>query len=105
MLKKKILFVITKSNWGGAQKYVFDLATNLPKEEFEPVVACGGGGMLAKRLRAEKIRVVEVPSLERDISFIKEIRAFFFLWKLFQKEKPDVVHLNSSKAAALGALA
>jgi hypothetical protein len=22
----KILFVITKSNWGGAQRYVFDMA-------------------------------------------------------------------------------
>ena len=61
--------------------------------------------MLVERLRAENIRVVEVPSLERDISFIKEIRAFFSLRKLFRDEKPDAVHLNSSKAAALGALA
>jgi len=105
MPRKKILYVITKSNWGGAQRYVFDLATHLPKGTFEPVVACGGGGMLVERLRAENIRVVEVPSLERDISFIKEIRAFFSLRKLFRDEKPDAVHLNSSKAAALGALA
>ena len=26
---KKILYFITKSNWGGTQKYVYDLATNL----------------------------------------------------------------------------
>ena len=104
MPKKKILFVITKSNWGGAQRYVYDLATSLPKE-FEPVVACGGGGVLVERLRAENIRVVEVPSFQRDISLLKEILAFFFLWKLSRDEKPDVVHLNSSKAAALGALA
>jgi len=103
--RKKVLFVITKSNWGGAQRYVYDLTTSLPKEEFEPVVACGGGGWLVERLRTEKIRVVEVPSLERDISLLKEIRAFFFLRKLFRSEKPDAVHLNSSKAAALGALA
>ncbi len=25
--RKKILYVITKSNWGGAQRYVYDLAT------------------------------------------------------------------------------
>ena len=102
MPRKKILFVITKSNWGGAQRYVYDLATNLPRE-FEPVVACGGGGMLVERLRAKGIRMLEVPGFQRDISLLKEIRAFFFLWKLFRKEKPDVVHLNSSKATALGA--
>ena len=32
---RKILFVITKSNWGGAQRYIYDLATNLPKENLE----------------------------------------------------------------------
>ena len=44
---KKILFIITKSVWGGAQKYVFDLTTNLPKDSFEPVIAGGGKGIMA----------------------------------------------------------
>ena len=26
--KTKVLFLITKSNWGGAQRYVYDIATN-----------------------------------------------------------------------------
>ena len=38
--RTKILFVITKSVWGGAQRYVFDLATNLPKDQFDVAVAC-----------------------------------------------------------------
>ena len=33
--KRKILYVITKGNWGGAQRYVFDLAAHLPKDRFE----------------------------------------------------------------------
>jgi len=32
--RKKILYIITKSAWGGAGKYVYDLAANLPKNEF-----------------------------------------------------------------------
>ena len=44
MAKKKVTYVITKSNWGGAQRYVFDLATNLNREEFEVSVALGGTG-------------------------------------------------------------
>src|SRR3989338_8058258 len=39
--KKKVLFLITKATWGGAQKYVYDLATHLPKDKFEPIVAFG----------------------------------------------------------------
>ena len=35
---KKVLFLITKATWGGAQRYVYDLATHLP-QDFEPVVA------------------------------------------------------------------
>src|SRR3989344_5655297 len=53
--KKKILFVITKSNWGGAQRYVYDLATSLPKEEFEVVVTFGQKGQLAEKL--EKVGI------------------------------------------------
>ena len=39
LARKKILFIITKSNWGGAQRYVYDLATSLPKEKYEVAVA------------------------------------------------------------------
>jgi glycosyltransferase involved in cell wall biosynthesis len=102
--KKKIIFVITKSNWGGAQHYVFDLALALHKEGLDIVVATGGQKILYQKLKSEGVKVVEIPGMERDFSLSKEIKAFHFLYKLFRKEKPDVIHLNSSKAG-LGALA
>ncbi|MDD5152859.1 MAG: glycosyltransferase family 4 protein [Candidatus Pacebacteria bacterium] len=103
--KTKILFVITKSNWGGAQKYVYDLATGLPKNRFEAVVALGGEGLLFQKLQDARIRTVSAPSLLRDIKIFQDIKSLFFLWRLFRAEHPDVVHLNSSKAGAIGALA
>lgn len=102
---KKVLFVITKSNWGGAQRYVYDLATHLPKDGFEPVVALGGSGMLAEKLHAAGIRVIPIPGLERDLSLPKEFRAFSEIRKIIRTERPAIVHLNSSKAGALGVLA
>ena len=105
MKKKKVLFVITKSNWGGAQRYVYDLATHLPKDKFNAAVALGGNGRLAQKLQEAGTMLYHRTSLERDISVGKDIRSFFELYRLFKKEKPDVVHLNSSKAAGLGALA
>lgn len=108
--RTKILFVITKSNFGGAQRYVFDLATNLPRSTYQVAVACGPDatgktGRLSYLLNEKEIPTIEVPALTRDINIIDDIRAFFALTGLLLEEKPDIVHLNSSKAAGLGALA
>jgi glycosyltransferase involved in cell wall biosynthesis len=105
LTKKKILFVITKSNWGGAQRYVYDLATNINKEQFVVSVAFGQSGQLAERLRTTGITTHPIYSLHRDVSLSTDIKSFFELLRLFRTEKPDVVHLNSSKAAGIGALA
>jgi glycosyltransferase involved in cell wall biosynthesis len=111
-MKKKILFLITKSNFGGAQRYVYELATSLPKERFTAVVAFGGTGKqgalvgtLNDMLEHASIRTVPIRYLARDINIIVEFRAFFEILALIKKEKPDILHINSSKAGGLGALA
>lgn len=103
---KKILYCITKGNWGGAQRYVYDLSTHLPPG-FEAVVACGAndGSALIQNLIPKGIRTIELSSSQRDISIIKEIKLFFELYKIIKKEKPDILHLNSSKIGGVGALA
>lgn len=110
--RKKVLFVITKSYWGGAQRYVYDLATSLPEDEFEPVVLFGGtgapdapAGMLAAKLAEKGIRSVFVGEFARDISFLREWKVLARLVTIFRAEQPAVVHLNSSKAAGIGAVA
>lgn len=102
--KQKILFVITKSNLGGAQRYVLELATKLPREHFEVVVAFGGNGLLKTKLEEAHIRTHTIKSFERDINIRKELQSVRELYQLIQQEKPDVVHLNSSKAGGSGAL-
>lgn len=105
--KTKILYVITKGNLGGAQRYVFDLTTGLPQEQFEVVVAIGtkDGDALKERLTGVGIRTIPLTTLGRDISVLKDIRAFIDLWRILKSERPDVLHLNSPKAAGIGALA
>ncbi len=103
--KKKILFVITKSNWGGAQRYVYDIATNLSKEQFEVTVALGGDGELQQRLQTEGIPVIHLESMQRNLSVGADMSGFLSLYKAIRSYAPDVVHLNSSKAGGLGALA
>ena len=103
--KTKVLFVITKSNFGGAQKYVYDLATSIPKDKFDITVALGGSGLLIQKLNEKGIRVLPIPSLARDVNTANDLSAFFELLSIFRNERPDVVHLNSAKAGGVGALA
>lgn len=103
--RKKILFIITKSNFGGAQRYVYDIATNLPPSAYEVVVACGGNGVLVEKLREAGIRVHSVEHFERDIHISKEWKALGEVRALIRRERPDIVHINSSKAGILGTVA
>lgn len=104
--KKKILLVITKAEpMGGAQKHVYDLATHLSKTDFDIVVACGYGHTLKDKLRDAGVRVVELVNSERDINTSKDWATFKELRKLIREEKPDVLHLHSSKIGGLGGLA
>ncbi len=103
--RTKILYVVTKGVWGGAQKYVYSLATNLPKDRFDILVVCGQGGTLKQKLESEGIRVIEIGSLKRDISLFSEIKSFLQLFNIINRENPDVLHLNSPKASGLGGLA
>lgn len=102
--RKKVLYLITKSNWGGAQRYVYDLATTLDRSRFEPVVALGGDGILKEMLEHAHVRTITITSLERDISLKKELAFTKELYSILRNEKPDVFHVNSSKAGAVGTL-
>ncbi|MFA6339178.1 MAG: glycosyltransferase family 4 protein [Candidatus Paceibacterota bacterium] len=103
--KIKVLYIITKGNFGGAQRYVFDLATSLPKDQFDVSVAFGEGEALNKKLKEQNIRTIKIQSLFRNVNIFKDIKVFFELLKILKQEKPDVIHLNSSKIGGLGALA
>lgn len=103
-LKKKVLYIITKSNWGGAQRHVFDLATNLPKEEYDIVVAAGGSGSLLKKLEEVGVKTIPIPKLERDPDIIKDFSSIKLIFNIIRTERPDILHLHSTKVGGIGAL-
>ncbi|KKW35521.1 MAG: Second mannosyl transferase [Candidatus Giovannonibacteria bacterium GW2011_GWA2_53_7] len=107
----KILYLITKSNFGDAQRYVFDLATGAKAQGHDIVVAYGvspqegSEGILGEKLREAGVRTLSLPTLARDVNTWKDLRSFFAVLELLREEKPDILHLNSSKVGGLGALA
>ncbi len=104
-MKKKIAFVVTRSAWGGAQRYVFELAKNMDPSEWDVVVITSGSGQLIEQLKAEGIKVRIVEDLQRDIAIVKEFRSLIQLIRILQDERPNIVHLNSSKIGFTGAIA
>lgn len=99
-MQKKILHIITKSVLGGAGKYVYDLATHLP-DGYSAVVAAGGNGVLFELLTQKTIPVRHIKHFRREIGFVSDVAAFFELLALFWRERPDIIHVNSSKAGGI----
>lgn len=97
----KILYIVTQSHWGGAQRYVFDLAKNFSREN-DITVACGGNGLLIDKLKSVGVKVEVFSNLIRKINPVKDFFCFWQLYNFIKKNKFDLVHTNSSKAEILG---
>lgn len=104
---KKILYLVTQAETGGAQKYVLDLASNLGKSQFEAIVAAGGKATdpLFLNLQKNQIKYFRLKYVIRAINPVFDFLGFWEIFNLIKKEKPDVVHLNSSKVEILGSIA
>lgn len=105
MKRINVLILITKSNWGGAQRHVFDLASMLPRDTYDVEVMAGGNGPLISRLIEAGVKADGNLPIGRDINLLQDIAAFFKLIGAIRSRNPDVLHLHSSKIGVLGALA
>jgi len=105
---KKILYLITLAEWGGAQKYILDLASFFKAQKnYQVAVALGGkpNDELIKRLKALNIQTYYIAHLQRSVNFYHDFLAWWQIRSIYRKFQPTIVHLNSSKAGALGAMA
>jgi glycosyltransferase involved in cell wall biosynthesis len=101
---KKLLLVITKSNFGGAQRYIYELAVGLTERGYIVAVAAGGNGSLCNLLKEAGITTYHIEGAKRDLSFKGELTTLQSLNAILKSFKPDIVHLNSSKMGVLGSL-
>ncbi|MEG8988774.1 glycosyltransferase [Ignavibacteria bacterium 4148-Me] len=92
----KVLLVITKSEIGGAQVFVLNLAKSLKKLGVDVHVAAGEGNFLFNELTKYDIPHFYLNSLKRDISIFNALYFIFDLYKLLKKNDFDIIHLNST---------
>ena len=105
---KKILYLVTQTKWGGAQKYVLELAEYFSQNN-EVHVAFGEINEQNQEFLAQcqtiGVKTIAIKSLVRNIQPSKEINAVLELKNLLNSENYHLAHLNSSKAGLIGSIA
>ena len=103
--RPKILYLVTSSEWGGAERYVLVLAT-AALASYDVLVAAGPSKTqeLFSALPPE-IRTFTIPGLKSAITPLRDLKTVAVLRRLIDREEIDLVHCNSSKAGLLGVLA
>ncbi len=102
-MRRKVVQIITKLELGGAQEHVLFILRHLDRSLYEPVLITGTEGPLVDEARQIKdAKVYFLRDLVRDISPAKDLGALVRMALLLRKERPALVHTNSSKAGILG---
>ncbi len=99
----KVAHVITRLELGGAQQNTLYCCANHDRKKYEVILISGMGGYLDKE--AEKIadcKTYFLPELKHPISPWWDLRAYFKIVSILEKERVDLVHTHSSKAGILG---
>ena len=108
-VKKRILHIITRSDWAGGQKVLYTIVYGLKKnfsDQFEVEVAAGKeNGMLFEELDKISVKYHVVENLAREINPVKDLKAYFEIKRLIKQGNYDIVHAHSSKAGFLARIA
>lgn len=105
----KVLLIIARMNIGGPAVHVALLASSLPQRGYEIVLVKGrvgpGEAEMSDLVPLDRVRLVDVPELGREISAWGDVLAFLKLWRLIRRERPTIVDTHTAKAGTLGRLA
>lgn len=92
----KILLIITKSEFGGAQRFVHDMASYLHSQNHHVVIGYGEPGFLATTLEGKGLETHHFKNLKRSFNPVKTLLFLQELRSFVRENHFDVVHCNSS---------
>jgi glycosyltransferase involved in cell wall biosynthesis len=104
----KIVRVIARLNVGGPAKHVVWLTQGLPAPEWDTLLVAGtvppGEDDMAYFADRMGVAPLFVPEMSREVS-VKDLLTIWKLYKLFRRERPDIVHTHTAKAGTVGRVA
>lgn len=89
---------------GGVFTYIVDLANELVNE-FDMYIAYAVRNQTPSDFTEyfdKRIHLIEVKNFQRSINLINDWNAYFEIRMIAKRVRPDIIHLHSSKAGALG---
>ena len=103
----RIAHLITRLIIGGAQENtLFNVDDQHHRHGDEVCLITGPGfgpeGTLEQRARQRELDIRVLPELQRNLSPLKDARAYSAIKREFRSYQPDLVHTHSSKAGILG---
>jgi len=105
----KVVRIIARLNIGGPAIHTVLLTAGLDPARFQSLLVCGvvgpSEGDMLDFATARGVSPVIVPALGREIHLEQDGQAFLQLFKLFRRERPQVVHTHTAKAGLVGRLA
>ena len=104
----KIVFVITSTGVGGAEKMLYHTSTSLDRTRYAPsICSLKGKGEIAEDVEAAGIEVYSLTMAEGDQfgGWIASLRALFRLSRYLMKVKPTIVHSFLFRANILSRIA
>jgi len=99
--RPRVAYVITNTEIGGAQSHVADLLRAL-RGRVDATVLAGGNGPLFATAKAAGAETVQLSLLDNAMSVSRAIATLRQLKAALHRAAPDLVHVHSAKAGALG---
>lgn len=100
MEKDNIIHIITRLEPGGSTQNT--VASCLYQSKYYRVILIAGAGFTPTEKLPDNFKLITLPSLSRELSFFKDIKAFKDIYSVISKYKPKIVHTHTSKAGILG---
>lgn len=104
--KKRILFIV-EAMGGGVFTYIVNLANELSRK-YDMYIAYAVRPQTPANYKEyfnPEIHLIRVKNFTREINPRHDLAAFFEIRKIAKQVKPDIIHLHSSKAGAIGRFA
>ncbi|MEZ4114027.1 MAG: glycosyltransferase family 4 protein [Candidatus Paceibacterota bacterium] len=101
----KIVYLITKSEIGGAQSHILELLKEGSRLGFEVSLISSPGGWLENQCVDLNIKFIPNKFFKNSYNPLNLFKSISLVRKIFKKEKPDIIHCHSGGGGFYGRLA